>query len=273
MNQAHSFSAGDRPLERIDELLVGRALGDLDHRETIELEALLESEPSLESDTFDLTAAAVDLALDGREVTMPDHLRRRLQADADVFFGARASFERVRPARRSPAPARPAAWQALATAAVVILMVWVGWSLQPGETLTVVEDPAALRAEILASGNFVQWDWVGTSDPTVGTVSGDVVWSPGQQAGTMRIGGLAANDPGEFQYQLWIFDQDRDERFPVDGGVFDIAATGSEVVIPIEAKLPVDRPYLFAITVERPGGVVVSSRERIAILAQPPAEG
>jgi len=89
----------------------------------------------------------------------------------------------------------------------------------------------------------------------------------------MKIGGLAANDPGEFQYQLWIFDQGRDERFPVDGGVFDVPSGADEVIVPISAKLDVDRPYLFAVTVEKPGGVVVSSRERIAILAQPPEQG
>jgi hypothetical protein len=35
--------------------------------------------------------------------------------------------------------------------------------------------------------------------------------------------------------------------------------------------LPVGEAVLFAITVERPGGVVVSSRERIALVAQPGA--
>ncbi len=41
-----------------------------------------------------------------------------------------------------------------------------------------------------------------------------------------------------------------------------------EVVVEIDAKLPVAEAALFAITVEAPGGVVVSSRERIALLAQ-----
>jgi hypothetical protein len=59
--------------------------------------------------------------------------------------------------------------------------------------------------------------------------------------------------------------------YPVDGGVFEIPADGGEVVIPIEAKLPVGQPTLFAVTVEPPGGVVVSSRERIVLVAQPAA--
>ena len=68
------------------------------------------------------------------------------------------------------------------------------------------------------------------------------------------------------QYQLWIFDKGRDVRYPVDGGVFDVSAAG-EVVIPITAKLAIGQPTLFAVTVETPGGVVVSERKRIVVTA------
>jgi len=53
----------------------------------------------------------------------------------------------------------------------------------------------------------------------------------------------------------------------VDGGVFDITDDG-KVIVPIEAKLPVGAPTLFAITVERPGGVVVSDQGRIAMVGK-----
>ena len=52
------------------------------------------------------------------------------------------------------------------------------------------------------------------------------------------------------QYQLWIFDKDRDQAFSVDGDVFDVSSTGG---------------------VEKPGGVVVSKRERIVVTAAPKA--
>lgn len=61
-------------------------------------------------------------------------------------------------------------------------------------------------------------------------------WSNARQSGYMRFTGLAANDPSESQYQLWIFDGERDDRYPIDGGVFDVPASG-EVVVPIAAKL------------------------------------
>ena len=52
-------------------------------------------------------------------------------------------------------------------------------------------------------------------------------------------------------------DPSRDER-PIDGGVFDIPAGADEVIVPIDAKLRADNPAVFAITLEQPGGVVVS---------------
>jgi hypothetical protein len=51
-------------------------------------------------------------------------------------------------------------------------------------------------------------------------------------------------------------------------GVFDIPPGKDEVIVPIAAKLKVARPYMFAITIGKPGGVVVSSRERIPLLAK-----
>ena len=83
----------------------------------------------------------------------------------------------------------------------------------------------------------------------------------------MRFSGLPAKDPTKAQYQLWIVDPARDER-PVDGGVFNIPSDGGEVVVPIRAALRVDNPVAFVITVEQPGGVVVSKQEIVAAIAQ-----
>jgi anti-sigma-K factor RskA len=74
------------------------------------------------------------------------------------------------------------------------------------------------------------------------------------------------NVPTVQQYQLWIFDKNQSDKTPVDGGVFDITSD-QEIIIPIQAKLRVQEAYLFAVTIEKPGGVVVSSRERLPLLA------
>ena len=82
----------------------------------------------------------------------------------------------------------------------------------------------------------------------------------------MRFRGLPANDKAKETYQLWLFDKTQDKATPIDGGTFDVATNG-EVIIPIDAKLKAVEPGLFAITIEKPGGVVVSKREKIAALA------
>ena len=73
----------------------------------------------------------------------------------------------------------------------------------------------------------------------------------------MLLTGMPVNNPESSQYQLWLVDAERDSN-PVDGGVFDIPPGESTVIIPIDAKLAVNNPAAFAITREKPGGVVVS---------------
>jgi anti-sigma-K factor RskA len=83
----------------------------------------------------------------------------------------------------------------------------------------------------------------------------------------MTLQGIPANDPQKAQYQLWIVDPTRDEA-PVDGGVFDIPADGSPVLVPIVAKLALKNPQAFVITLEQPGGVVKSKQEQVVALAK-----
>jgi anti-sigma-K factor RskA len=53
---------------------------------------------------------------------------------------------------------------------------------------------------------------------------------------------------------------------PVDGGVFDVTSTG-ELIIPIHNRLPVSQPTAFAVTLEKPGGVVVSDGPMLLVAA------
>ena len=55
----------------------------------------------------------------------------------------------------------------------------------------------------------------------------------------------------------------------MDGGVFDVPASGETVVL-FAPRVPVGRATLFAVTVERPGGVVVSDRSRLPAVAKVP---
>jgi hypothetical protein len=186
-----------------------------------------------------------------------------------------------------PAASRSGVYGWFAAAACLVLAVFA-WNRAPTPTppVTLVADvpptpavviapvvkPAApptaaeQRAELLAKSDSLKVTFGATKDPAAAGVSGDVVWDPVTQRGFLHLVGLAPNDPALRQYQLWIFDGGRDKRYPVDGGVFDIPANATEAVIPIHAALPVLSAKAFAVTVEKPGGVVVSGREHVVVL-------
>lgn len=167
---------------------------------------------------------------------------------------------RVAPARARDVLAAAAgiAFGAIATALI----------MRAGSGSGAVEAPIDPVRFVASHPNAVHWPWSATRDPrVVGTVRGEAYFDPESDEGLLEIEGLAPNDPRIEQYQLWIFDAERDERFPVDGGVFDIAEAG-RALVPIRARLGVTRPVMFAVTVEKPGGAVVSER-RIALVARP----
>jgi hypothetical protein len=163
------------------------------------------------------------------------------------------------------------AWAAAAAAIAFAIGTFLWASQKPEQTVVLPPKTPTLaeqRAELLKASDAKTLAWSATGDAAAKDAKGDVVWSPSKQEGYMRFVGLAPNDPKITQYQLWIFDKNRDEKFPVDGGVFDVSANG-EVIVKIESKLFVTEPVLWAVTVEQPGGVVVSARERIVVVAKP----
>ncbi len=264
-------------IQRIEELLALRATDGLSGEDAMELRRLLAEMPELDDD-FDLAAAAIDQVFEPDVAEeLPEHLRARVADQAAEFFSTPGTSAVVtdlsRPTPRAASRASTLPWMAAAAAlAVAVIGWWPRFSPEPKpEPATVVEaepSPAELRASLLESGATLKLDWQATEDPSAAGAAGDIVWSDDLQQGYMRISGLAANDPTAEQYQLWIFSPEQDERYPVDGGVFDIPAGASEAVVPIDPKISVNGPVLFAVTVEKPGGVVVSSRERIVLLAQ-----
>jgi hypothetical protein len=151
----------------------------------------------------------------------------------------------------------------LAAAATIVIAV-VGW--WPRLVTPDGSDVTAQRVALAGQASAKTIPWAATEDPLGKNVAGDVVWSGEQQAGFMRFVGLPANDPAKAQYQLWIFDAERDERYPVDGGVFDVK--DGEAIVPIRARVPVGKAVLFAVTLEKPGGVVVSTRERLVAIGK-----
>lgn len=286
---------------RLIDLLTERAVAGLDADRAAELESLLDAYPEWNNDSFDMAAAAIELAIAPEPAPMPAHLRERLLASAAEVVPVERPADRESHGSQPPAPEAPArssgeadvlsfaprrdstdaassaarssslsAWGGWLAAAAALVIAVIGWwpsSAPPADPVVIATAAQEREAFVAAGADLVRVDWTATDDETATGASGDVVWSTAEQRGYMRFAGLATNDPGTYQYQLWVFDAERDERYPVDGGVFDIPAGADEVVVPIDARLPVANATLFAITIEPPGGVVVSTRERIALVA------
>ncbi len=202
-----------------------------------------------------------------------DRARRTLETGAPAAREDGPVRDNVRPLHAQPRPARRAAATGWIAAAAALVLAVAGWWPRLDERGP--EDLTAARDALLADApDAVRVDWSNTEHPRAQQLGGGyVVWSDERQQGYMTFQNIPDNDPSEHQYQLWVFDATRSQDYPVDGGVFDATRNAAgEVVIPIENKLPVRQAALFAVTLEPPGGVVVSDRDPILWVAEPEAQ-
>lgn len=260
--------------ERLEDLLVARAVEGLDARDAAELDVLLMRIPDAAPERYDEAAACFWLgAGDPPARALPPGLAGRV--------GCLLEEPGETPPPRPPPPdttgggARwrsPPGWHGarsvwLAAAAALALAV-AGWwpRLDQPDAAKLAES----RAELMARApDAVRAEWEATDEPRARDVSGYVVWSDRLQRGFMTFRDIPANDPSERQYQLWVYDHGRDEKHPVDGGVFNAPADGGEVIVPIENRLPVEQAEQFAVTLEPAGGAAVPDREPLLLLARP----
>jgi hypothetical protein len=227
--------------DRLFDLLADRATQGLSPAEAAELGRLLAAAPGEDAGAYDRAAAVLDRVFAGPLPGLPQHLCAALERDARLAIAPS-------PQPRSPFGRRLTAWAGWAAAAACLAAAV--WAWRPAPVLT----PAERRAALLAASPFTPR--LKVVPKAAAAAEGDVVWGMCDQEGFLRVTGLPPNDPAVGQYQAWIYDRGRAGP-PVDGGVFDVRA-GGEVVVPIRAKLLVGEPREFAVTFERPGGVVVS---------------
>lgn len=246
---------------RFDELCAGRALGDLTMEEERELASLCKQLGLAPDAALDLLAAAIDA--EARQVStemLPAHLSRRLHEWADQAAEPPAAnvihpqVSAWRIVARNPV----SGWMAAAALLMFALLI-----TREKPPLPPAQAEIRLRAE---AADLIERKFAGLGD--FKQAAGSVIWSDQLQQGYMTLSGIPVNDPRQAQYQLWIVDPARDPDSPVDGGVFDIPADGSPVVIPIAAKLALSKPQAFVITLEQPGGVVKSKQEKVVALAK-----
>lgn len=265
--------------ERLLDLLALRAVEGLDPAD--EAQALAWGDPEALEEAAAVLALGM-LAGDGERLEgMPRGVRTRLEALGLSVVSEATPGPVPRPmshdAREAKARAdrlqwlAGAGWLAAAAAILLAVMAWrtpVVPTLQ--ERLGLLEGrPGVVRAEWLGLDRAALAEAPHRFDRGL---RGEVVWDDATNEGYMVFDGLAVNDPSVYQYQLWVFDGTRPtgelpqygdgvlSQRPVDGGVFDVGVEG-RVIVPVAAKLKVGKAVLFAVTVEKPGGVVVSDRD------------
>jgi hypothetical protein len=283
------------PDEAMVDLLIKQVTEGLSPAEQRALDVMDTEVASALSRDLERAAAALTLAGSQDRQPLPAALAQRLAQQADEHFAGKERIADLGNARSAANAARAGAgatggrsraygW--FAAAACLVLAV-LGWMRSPApiapvavnppvvapvEKLPPVEKPLPTAAEereaLLAKSDSLKISLGATKDPAAAGVTGDVVWDPVTQRGFLHFSGLAANDPAVHQYQIWIFDAARDKRYPVSGGVFDVPANSTEVVIPIRAALMIAKPAAFAVTVEKPGGVMVSGLEHVVALGK-----
>lgn len=250
--------------ERVQQLLADRATEGLGKHDVRELDRMIALTSEADKCHFDMAASVIDIALSRNSIiAIPSTLRDRLLIDAGSVFGRVQGGPTLRDQlgpkfneRQRGNGRRVIAWSGwLAAAACLILAVAAWWTTSAMQSAGRPNADGLYANSVAKAPDALQVSLVGR-ESGFERVSGGLLWSDSRQSGCMKFIGMPVNDPRTAQYQLWIVDPARDQN-PVDGGVFDVPVSG-EVTIPFEPKLPVHHPKVFAITREKPGGVVVS---------------
>jgi hypothetical protein len=248
------------------ELLSDRALAGLSAEEREELTRLLSAEGLADDESFDVAAAALDLATAPAGTgSMPAALAARLESDGRRFL---AEAPKV---GRSPAASRPQASTTAAGSQVVVMPLgeataprrdwtrWAGWLAAAAAVAVVVGQQrkegagatATATGPTIAAGTPAPSSLtppvrtlpgVPANDPRAGRASATLAWSDGTGHGELRVGGLPAGS-----YEVWIEDAARGERYRLAAGAF-VAREGVEAVVPVGAAIPALEPSRLLVT-------------------------
>jgi hypothetical protein len=209
---------------------------------------------------------------------LPRNVRKRLDQRAEAWLRAGVDdasglppvIERIVIDHK----AQRRGWYAAAACLALAIAGW--WPRIETVAIDAVHGISPLQAEadrgrehlLKIEGEHIgRWAWSHESG-VAADVRGEVVWDQAHQHGYLTFEGLEPNEHSGRQYQLWIFDGTRDDRYPVDGGVFDVPRGVATVTVPIRPALRVTQPVAFAVTLEPAGGVVVSDRQHLMALAR-----
>ena len=242
------------------ELLALSALEHLSFEDEQKLAQLLAKYPEFTKDEFTKTTALSQTSFylkdDTANETLPNEVRKKIIQSYDSKFNENNNVPVFTLNRLFKSLLKPKyAWSI-----TFMLVVGLSYSMIMFKTYESNHRYLPLKRMVLqnTAEDLLQYPWYArTSDLTL--IKGNVIWSNNKQKGFITISGMPINDSSQNQYQIWIVDPIKYLN-PVDGGVFDITTVEKDVIIPINPKLPVSNARGFAITLEQPGGVVVSSQ-------------
>jgi len=248
----------------IEELQAGHALADLDSQELAAWRDLAQSSGIARDEQMEWIAAQLEIeAAWQAPEAIPGALVETLKEKAREF----AQPPKSAPVEKTNSLSSSRAWWGWAVAACLAILLVAQSLTKPKSPSSRVPIELSRTLFLQKTPDVIHLPFAGTSGAYAST-AGEVQWSDQKQQGYLVLDNLPANDPTREQYQLWIVDPQRDE-IPVDGGVFDVVSpTAETVVIEIHAKLRIQRPQAFVITVEQPGGVVRSKQKIVAGIAK-----
>ncbi len=280
------------------ELFADRTVFGLDENEAMEVERLKKQFPDWEQDvTLELAAAAIGLSNLEVKEELPANLRAKIFAAADDYFQkteeSPAALNFTPPVRANAGVPAKGSVRNIVETTKISPWQWLGWAFAAAACLalaitllttrsnktpeitkmpeTILTPPPELSIEqklqqVLATATDIKKIPL-TNPKNEKEIVGEMVWSNDQQKGYARFTNLPVNDAAQETYQLWIVDEARDAKTPLSGGTFNVGKTG-ETVVPVNAQLEVKKPRAIAVTVEKPGGVVVSKSEKVVAAAK-----
>jgi hypothetical protein len=248
------------------ELLIDRALSGLTPGEREELASLLAQEGLEGDDSFDLAAAALDLATAAPpDEPLPAALAAQVERE-----GRRLVADPTRPSAAPPRSSRANGSTTAAGAQVVVMPMrdatgpardwtrWAGWiaaaaalALVVGKSLaTPAPQPSAEAARAGASSApssvltppLRTVAGVAAADPRAAGASAELSWSDSDRRGELRVRGLSPGD-----YELWLEDAARGDRYRLAAGSFT-ARGGAESVLPVAPAIKPVRPARLLVT-------------------------
>ena len=249
----------EKKQERLIDLLALKSTQKLSIDEQRELNNLLDLYPEYTEDYFHEMTALAQVSFYTQDnfnnEALPKQMRKRILHAYNTELGQSTLMDFINHYMRVFFYKPQYAWTL-----TVLMMIGLSFSMIEFRNYDANFRYLPLKRAVLenTAKDMIQFPWHSRST-AIESISGDIIWTDQGQKGFIKITGLPMNDPIQNQYQVWILDPLKYEQ-PVDGGVFDVTQTDKPVIIPINPKLPISKAVAFAITLEQPGGVVVTSQ-------------